>query len=278
MENNSDLNNKYFIDSNAFNCPFCKLRNATYTIVAAIEYDINNSKKGCAVFVECNRCHKISLHFIYSDSLATKWSNPKIGIVYNSLTSGFVVDNSRLIKWDDDIDSKIFHSIPSSYFTMDERIPKEMRELFDEAQECQKANLKTGASACLRKLIYTLLSEQLNKKAEKTKLSLKDLGYEHYSDCIAALKEYHPELNVFIEPLEDITGITSDQVHEDSWAKLSSNDLNICLASIRDLLDQIYVQPALLQERRNKICEMRNKAKNKIEKNVLDTGENKNGK
>ena len=28
----------------------------------------------------------------------------------------------------------------------------------------------------------------------------------------------------------------------------------------------------------DKICEMRNKAKNKIEKNVLDTGENKNGK
>ena len=78
MVNNSELNNKYFIDSNAFNCPFCKLRNATYTIIAAIEYDINNSKKGCAVFVKCNRCCKISLHFINSDYLSTKWNNTTI--------------------------------------------------------------------------------------------------------------------------------------------------------------------------------------------------------
>ena len=213
--NNSDLNNKYFIDDKAFNCPFCGLRNATYTILAILEHDISTTKKGKIIFVKCNRCKKISVHFAPYDISTSAWGTKKIGIfredgefdiAYHSLS--FFDSKNEDSLFDVDLDSKIYHSIPSSFFTMDERIPKKMRQLVDEAQECKKANLKTGASACLRKLIYTLLSDQLNKKAEKENVSLKDLGYEHYSDCIKDFKEYHPNLTVFIEPLEDITGIT----------------------------------------------------------------------
>ena len=291
MANNDNLNDKYFIDDNAFNCPFCGLRNTTYTILAVMKYDLNQNKEGKVIFVQCNKCEKISVHFA-NNSLTTSG-----GLVVNRGTGTvnhfdsiyreeikFLPSNKECASFDD-IDSQIFHSIPNSYFTLDKRIPKQMRALFEEAQECKKSNLKTGASACLRKLIYTLLSEQLNKfeqlkknTGNKNKLSLEELGYKHYADCIKALKEYHPELKTFIEPLEDITGITSDQVHEDSWAELSAEDLNICLESVRDLLDQIYVQPAILQERRNKIYEMRNKAKNKTEKNIIGTRESKDGK
>ena len=277
MTNYSELNNKYFIDDKAFNCPFCGLRNTTYTILAILEHDISNEKQGKVVFVQCNKCKKISLHFIPYEMNTSRWEIDKIGVVKNYFHGRTAVDMPAVIsfknsydddtKFDIDIDSNIYHSIPSSFFTMDDRIPKIMRKLFDEAQECRKSNLKTGASACLRKLIYTLLSEQLNKKQGKSKQSLKQLGYEHYSDCIKELKEYYPTLKIFIEPLEDITGITSDQVHEDSWSEISSQDLNICLESIKDLLYEIYVQPKILQERRDKISQMRQKASSKKGKN-----------
>lgn len=281
MANNDNLNDKYFIDDNAFNCPFCGLRNTTYTILAVMKHNLNQNKEGKVIFVQCNKCKKISVHFAY-DSLITNsvYNKRHTASFLNSNCSlsneiKFLPSNKESASFDVDIDSQIYHSIPNSYFTLDDRIPKQMRALFEEAQECKRSNLKTGASACLRKLIYTLLFEQLNKKTgNKNKLPLNELGYEHYSDCIKALKEYHPELKTFIEPLEDITGITSDQVHEDSWAELSAEDLNICLESVRDLLDQIYVQPAILQERRNKICAMRNKAKNKA-KNIIGTRESK---
>lgn len=286
MANNDNLNDKYFIDDNAFNCPFCGLRNTTYTILAVMKHNLNQNKEGKVIFVQCNKCKKISVHFA-KNTLTTSGGhnvNHDTGTInyfaniYREEIQ-FLPSNKESASFDVDIDSQIYHSIPNSYFTLDDRIPKQMRALFEEAQECKRSNLKTGASACLRKLIYTLLSEQLNKKTgNKNKLPLNELGYEHYSDCIKALKEYHPELKTFIEPLEDITGITSDQVHEDSWAELSAEDLNICLASIRDLLDEIYVQPAILQERRNKICAMRNKAKNKTEKNIIGTRESKDGK
>lgn len=267
--NNSDLNNKYFIDDKAFNCPFCGLRNTEYTILAILEHDLSMTKKGKIIFVRCNRCKKISVHFAPYEILTSRWENTCIGIYKRTfnwealdISSNISFHNSKNddSPFDVDLDSKIYHSIPSSFFTMDERIPKKMRQLVDEAQECKKANLKTGASACLRKLIYTLLSDQLNKKAGKENVSLKDLGYEHYSDCIKDFKEYHPNLTVFIEPLEDITGITSDQVHENSWDEISSKDIEICLVSIKDLLDELYVQPAILKERRDAILKMKEEA------------------
>lgn len=262
--NNSDLNNKYFIDDRAFNCPFCGLRNTEYTILAILKHDLSMKKKGKIIFVRCNRCKKISVHFASYD-ISYTYDTGEIG-VYSVGELDFLQHisfyNSKhdASPFDVDLDSKIYHSIPSSFFTMDERIPKKMRQLVDEAQECKKANLKTGASACLRKLIYTLLSDQLNKKAGKENVSLKDLGYEHYSDCIKDFKEYHPNLAVFIEPLEDITGITSDQVHENSWDEISSKDIEICLVSIKDLLDELYVQPAILKERRDAILKMKAEA------------------
>ncbi|MBP5534952.1 MAG: hypothetical protein J6Y03_05580 [Alphaproteobacteria bacterium] len=272
MASYSELNSKYFIDNKAFNCPFCGLRNTTYTILAILKYDLNKNKSAKVIFVRCNRCGKVSIHFASCD-IQTSWGKDALGVIkgfsgssvwINTLNNiDFLNSKNDDSEFDIDIDSKIYHSIPSSSFTMDERIPRNLRDLFDEAQECKKANLKTGASACLRKLVYTLLSDQLNKKHKKTKQSIKDLGYEHYSDCIKALKEYHPNLSVFIAPLEGITGITSDQVHEDSWAEISSQDLGICLEAMRDLLNQIYVQPAILKERENKIREMSKKASTK---------------
>ena len=55
-----------------------------------------------------------------------------------------------------DIDSKIFYSVPSSFHVVDvvdERIPRNIRELITEAEGCLKSNFLTGASACTRKVV-----------------------------------------------------------------------------------------------------------------------------
>ena len=53
-------------------------------------------------------------------------------------------------KNDINIDENIFYSVPSSFFTIDSRVPKEIRELISEAEGCVKMNYLTGASACTR--------------------------------------------------------------------------------------------------------------------------------
>lgn len=83
---------------------------------------------------------------------------------------------------DVDIDSQIFYSVPSSFFVVDERIPKIIRELITEASGCIKMNYMTGASACTRKAIYELL---VREKAEG----------QHYDDKIEDLRNKHPEVD-----------------------------------------------------------------------------------
>ena len=82
---------------------------------------------------------------------------------------------------DVDIDSHIFYSVPTSFFVVDSRIPKIIRELITEAAGCIKMNYMTGASACTRKAIYELLIEE---------------GVEgrNYDEKIDALKDTHRSL------------------------------------------------------------------------------------
>jgi len=98
-------------------------------------------KKICHVyFVKCSSCKKESMHLSYKEMahfqqhFGFKWS------------SDFV----------ENIDDHIFYSVPSSYHVIDEHIPRILRELLDEAQGCLKSNFLTGASACVRKIVYEL--------------------------------------------------------------------------------------------------------------------------
>jgi hypothetical protein len=57
---------------------------------------------------------------------------------------------------DEDLDSRFFYSVPTSFFVLDERVPRVLRELITEAEGCLKSNFLTGASACARKVVYEL--------------------------------------------------------------------------------------------------------------------------
>ncbi len=259
---NKDLENKYFIDESGYNCPFCKLRNSAYSVNLIAKYNEKQDKNAYIAFTKCKKCENISIHFFKTDEGILRYYDFKYNQKY---VEYYNFSSSELENVKSFLNSNIFHHIPSSYFILDERIPKTLRLLYQEAEDCKKANLKTGASACIRKLIYTLIFDELNKIAgnKDKKKSLKELGYNNYDECIERLKQEYKNLDLFFETIDSIKGITSDQVHEDSWEEMNSSDLDMFLFVIKELLNELYVKPEEMEEKRKQILERKNKVLSK---------------
>jgi len=150
---------------------------------------------------------------------------------YEDLASYSMGYKSYIFNIEVDLDSVIFYSVPTSFFVIDSRIPKIIRELISEAEGCLKMNFMTGASACMRKAIYELLV-------------LEKVAGEHYEDRIKALKEKYPTSD---PELFDIVGqiqqMTSDKIHEQSWEEWDSKNLRLIIETLRTILYDIYVTP-----------------------------------
>lgn len=225
----SHLDTKYFIDAHKYNCPYCKRNHVSYDLVNTHAFDWTD-KKICHVhFVRCNSCQKTSLHFTFNEIRAMN--------VYGTPTNSF--------KNDIDIDKNLFYSQPSSFFTIDDRLPKDIRDLIFEAEKSRQANLLIGASACLRKAIYELLEhEEVIVKNPKT-------GHANYQDSIKALKakfsNIAPEL---FDGLGDIQELASDNVHEGSWDAWDAPKLRILIELTKATLHEMYVVP---QERKDRL-------------------------
>ena len=147
-----------------------------------------------------------------------------------------------------DIDSYIFYSAPTSFFVIDSRIPRIIRELITEAEGCLKMNYLTGASACTRKAIYELL---VLEKAEG----------ETYESRIKSLKKKYSDSdpNLF-DILSHIQDMTSDKIHEQSWDKWDSDTLKFVNETLKTILYEIYVQPKIMKERLIKVQELKSEA------------------
>jgi len=219
----SYLDKKYFIDRHKYNCPFCKRNHVSYSLIETTNFDWAEKKKCYIYIIRCDSCQKESLHFSYED--------------IRSSDSYF---RDKL-----DIDSKIFFSQPSSFFVLDDRIPREMRELIFESEKSRQANLLVGASACLRKAIYELLVyEKVVTKNEET-------GRADYQASINNLKtkfsNVAPEL---FDALGDIQEMASDNVHEGSWEAWDSPKLRILIELTKATLHEMYVIP---EERKDRL-------------------------
>lgn len=211
MEDESFLDSKYFIDADIYNCPFCNRRHVKYSNKG---YEVFNwsKEKTCAIWrVQCNSCEKISMHLTFIDI-----KHPQSGSRFKDGV---------------DIDSAFFYSVPTSFFVIDRRIPKTIRELITEAEGCAKMNFLTGSSACTRKAIYELLS-------------FEKVAGPDYDARIKALSDKHqaidPEL---FEILRHIKDMTSEKVHEQSWEAWDSKHLHLFLESLKAILHEMYVIP-----------------------------------
>ena len=232
----SHLDQKYFIDPHKYNCPFCKRNHVSYDLINTEHFDWTDTKKCAVHFVRCNSCQKISLHFTFNE-IRTKGQ-------YNSYLSSFSKNA--------DIDGALFFSQPSSFFALDERIPREIRELIFEAEKSRQANLLVGASACLRKAIYELLVyEKAIVKNAKT-------GHADYQASIKNLKTKFPSVAPeLFDALGDIQELASDNVHEGSWEAWDSPKLRFIIELAKATLHEIYVVPEERKERLGVLGQMK---------------------
>ncbi len=143
------------------------------------------------------------------------------------------------------LDEQFFYSVPTSFFVLDERIPRILRDLLTEAEGSLKSNFLTGASACARKIIYELGS-------------LQEVDGDNYEDRIKSLKKKHPDVEPeYFDTLLTIQQLTSSKVHEDSYDGWKSQHLQIILATLREILHELYVVPALRADKRQSILALR---------------------
>lgn len=238
MPDESFLDERYFVDSNVYNCPFCNRRHVSYSIYGRKSFDWTESKRCYVFFIRCHSCDGDSMHLTFQN-LDTN----HIGQVNSTTRSRFFfgeevdeeVDEGQLL------DKAFFYSVPTSFFVLDTRVPRVLRELLTEAESCLKSNLLTGSSACARKIVYELAV-------------LEKATGDNYDDRIKSLKKIHPDVEAeYFDTLLTIQQLTSSKVHENSYDGWESNHLRIILASLREILHELYVVPALRSDRRKSI-------------------------
>lgn len=231
----SRLDTKYFIDDTVYNCPYCNRNNIVYKINEKFEYDFSNSKRVTVFLATCSWCDKVSMH-----------TTEDLDIFYQGDVRGFYKINTGLLS-DFDIDSHIFHSQPSSFFTVDERIPKKLRELISESEGCLKMNYLTGASACARKAIFELL---VKEKAQG----------DNYSKKIKNMKLKFTDVDdAFFDNLGAIKDMTSEKIHEQSWDEWDSSHLKIIIETLKSIFIEIYVVPGERLERKKRLQALKEK-------------------
>lgn len=244
MADLSSLDKKYFVDDYKYNCPFCKRGSVSYSVVGKSSFDWSNDKKCYLYIVKCESCDKRSLHL----SEYSFYINPEIDRF--SFIEGIKDGSDK--DWEKRIDEFMFYSQPTSFFTLDERIPREVRELITEADNCLKMNLLVGASAALRKSIYELIrKEGAAVKNEKT-------GLTDYKDSIKNLKEGFLRVQGdLFDALGSVQEMASDIIHEASWDKWDSQKLRALIELTSAVVHEMYVIPDEQKKRAGVISEIK---------------------
>lgn len=237
MADQSHLDERYFVDTNVYNCPFCNRRHVAYSIYDKAQFDWAEGKPCRAYFVRCHSCRGDSMHLTFSELSTTQVSTGASPRWRFEFAVG--VDAGQALN------DAFFYSVPTSFFVLDERVPRILRELLAEAEGCLKSNFLTGASACARKIVYELAS-------------IERAPGDSYEERIKALKGVHPEVEAaYFDTLLTLQQLTSSKVHENSYDGWESKHLRIILASLKEILHELYVVPALRADRRKSILDLK---------------------
>lgn len=259
----SDKDSMYFINGSSYNCPFCNRRSLRYFIKENGNFHYSNNKITYFYLIECgdDECGKISFH-LSNYNLKINWPNPhsydRRGTFFDppqelkkeKRGTADVMDSYRINNSDGspkNFDELFFYHQPTSFFVLDERIPRKIREPLSESDNCRINNFLTGASGCLRKAIYILLKHE--------NISLKDgERFLSYHERIDELKKKHPSISsILFDYLKAIQGLTSQELHENDWEDFSNAHLHLLTEATKEILVEIYVTPEELKQRQEKI-------------------------
>jgi hypothetical protein len=227
----SELDQRYFVTSDTYNCPYCKRRHVGFYGPARVQFDWDSGQKVTVLIVSCRSCDRRSAHFAkgalpIADLGGGRWS-------FNSDVDGA------------SIDSLFFLSVPSSRFVLDDRIPREFRDLFAEASECLGGNLLTGASACVRKLVYEIAKREGADGAD-------------YVARIKSLKQKLPTVDPsYFDTLAMVHELTSNKVHENAYDGWDGKHIRVMLTCLQMVLQEVYVIPALRRARLDAVTELK---------------------
>jgi hypothetical protein len=253
MANLAHLDDRYFVDGSVYNCPFCNRNHVPYKVEGEFAFNWSDKKVCKCYLVKCESCDKKSMHLTFVD-LKAWWSNADKRYHFDIATG---TDAGKFL------DEAFFYSVPTSFFVLDGRIPRILRELLAEAEGCLKSNYLTGASACARKVVYELGV-------------LKGAAGDNYEDRIKSLKILLPEVDpAFFDTLLTVQQLTSTKVHEGSYDGWESKHLRVILSSLSEVLHEIYVVPALKEERRKDILRLKDELspKDRAEQKQLGSAE-----
>lgn len=229
----SFLDTKYFIDDDVYNCPFCNRRHVSYVVSEHWSFDWTREKKCYGYCVRCLSCNCESMHLSFAE------------IKVKNIVVRADILGQRFAGKHGELDDLFFYSVPTSFFVLDKRIPKVLRELVTEAEGCLKSNFLTGASACARKVVYELA------RIEKA-------SGQNYEERIKSLKKLRSDIEpTYFDTLLTIHETTSSKVHELSYDGWDSKHLRLILSTLCEILGEIYVIPALRQEKRKAILELK---------------------
>lgn len=230
---------KLIIDAHQHNCPQCGTKSANYSNILFEKIDETDAKALYAMFVTCCVCGKRSMHLLKNMPLDNTSCIVKGTDYYNAYV--FAGNERDLDATEiDKISDNIIMSIPTPTFLIDAAIPNKLRDLLIEAQKCVKENAMTGASACIRKAIYEFL---IMEKATGS----------NYDDKIKSIKNNWPQITDYLDILKGIKGITSDQVHEESFTKFKSEEARMYIAILEEIFCEVYVIPLARNAKKQKI-------------------------
>jgi hypothetical protein len=265
---------KYFINNKVYNCPFCNRRNVSYVVTDNGCFDSSNSKIVYFYIVTCGDydCRKRSIHLskykiaLYNEHQGYSFYFPpdrKRPVIERKENQGkkyediLDMNNTPIIE----LDELFYFSEPSSFFTIDERVPISIRKPLSESYNSLKNNLITGASAGLRKAIYKLLKNEGIPDANDTG------GFHSHDERIELLKQKYsniePEL---LEELKAIHILTSQELHENDWEDFDGPTIRFLIEVIKEVLKHLYILPDEKAKRRLEISSLKSKAKNNSKK------------
>ena len=121
-------------------------------------------------------------------------------------------------------------------------MPRKFRELIEETEKCIKNNCLTGASACIRKIIYEFLIQENAQGG-------------NYDEKIKSLKGKYKSLDdQYLDMLSGIQGIMCDQVHECTvYEKFQSSQAKAYLEILKEIFYHVYILPEETKNKKSKI-------------------------